>query len=342
MTTPRIVITMGDPCGIGPEVLAKALATPEVWGWCRPLVVGSAAVMREALTLAGAPLRVAAVEEPPEDGREPGTVAVLDPGNLSPGRITQGKVSAEAGRASMEWVHQAARLCLSGAADALVTAPINKEACNLAGYQEIGHMEVLQELTGASDVATMLMTGPLRVVHLTTHRSLRLACNYVTKENVLGKLGLTHDSFGQWGLPGPRIGVAALNPHGSDGGLLGDEEAGHIAPAVQEAQGRGIAATGPIPADIVFTQAIEGKFDVVLAMYHDQGHIPIKVHDFHHSVSVNLGLPLVRTSVDHGTAFDIAGKGVANHVSMLEALRLAAGLASGDGLLRLPAWPLKE
>jgi 4-hydroxythreonine-4-phosphate dehydrogenase len=178
----------------------------------------------------------------------------------------------------------------------------------------------------------MLMSGRLRVVHLTTHRSLRRACDYVTRENVLAKLELTYRSFQAWGFERPRIGVAALNPHASDGGLLGDEEK-QIAPAVAEARRKGIDATGPVPADVVFHQAIKGKYDVVLAMYHDQGHIPVKVYGFERSISVNLGLPFIRTSVDHGTAFDIAGKGVADATSMLEAIKVAVGLASGMGLV---------
>ena len=204
----------------------------------------------------------------------------------------------------------------------------------MAGYQEIGHMELLQSMTGSTNVATMLMTGGLRVVHLTTHRSLRLACDAVTRENVLVKIRLTHDYFRQYGFPTPRIGVAALNPHASDGGLLGDEEATAIQPAVTDARAGAIDATGPVPADTVFHQAINGKYDAVLCMYHDQGHIPIKVYGFEHSVSVNLGLPLIRTSVDHGTAFDIAGQGIAQAVSMVEAIKLAAHLASGHGLPR--------
>ena len=179
----------------------------------------------------------------------------------------------------------------------------------------------------------MLMARQLRVVHLTTHRSLRIACDYVTKDNVLAKTVLTDEHFKKWGFESPRIGVAALNPHASDGGLLGDEEAKQIGPAVEEARAMGIDATGPVPADTIFTQAIDGKYDVVLCMYHDQGHIPIKVHDWAKSVSVNLGLPFIRTSVDHGTAFDIAGKGIADHESMLESIRVAVSLVS-DG--RLP------
>ena len=193
-------------------------------------------------------------------------------------------------------------------------------------------MEIFQRQSGATEVATMLMADTLRVVHLTTHRSVRIACDYVTRENVLAKVVLTHENFINWGFPNPRIGVAALNPHASDGGLLGDEEAKQIAPAVQDARDRGIDVVGPVPADTIFNQAIDGKFDAVLAMYHDQGHIPIKVHNWARSVSVNLGLPYIRTSVDHGTAFDIAGKGIADHESIMEAIEVAVDLVSDSKL----------
>ena len=198
----------------------------------------------------------------------------------------------------------------------------------MAGYHEVGHMEIFQRQTNATEVATMLMARRLRVVHLTTHRSLRIACDYVTKENVLEKIKLTDKHFRLWGFPEPRIGVAALNPHSSDGGLLGDEEQQQIEPAVASARSLGINAIGPVPADTVFVQAIDGEYDVVLAMYHDQGHIPIKVHDWARSVSVNLGLPFTRTSVDHGTAYDIAGKGMADPVSMVEAIKTAVAVVS--------------
>ncbi|MCZ6535790.1 MAG: 4-hydroxythreonine-4-phosphate dehydrogenase PdxA, partial [Chloroflexi bacterium] len=258
----------------------------------------------------------------------------VDPHNLNPEDITVGQISPACGKAAMEWVTTAAKLAMAGKVQALATAPINKEAARLAGYKAIGHMELLQEVSGTEKVATMLMSGSLRVVHLTTHRSLRVACEYVTKERVQSMLELTHRSFREWGMPHPRIAAAALNPHASDGGLLGAEEAEAIGPAVEEAQRHGIDARGPVPADIVFHQAIKGAYDVVLAMYHDQGHIPIKVYGFEQSVSVNLGLPFVRTSVDHGTAFDIAGKGVADHTSMVETIRLASALCTGKGLSR--------
>jgi len=334
---PIIAITIGDPCGIGPEVVAKALVMPEVREMCQPLVVGNVQVMRDAFDSLGARDRTFEVREvqgPGDIASSPEVISVLDPHNLNPEDIVIGEASAAAGRASMEWVELAAQLCLSGDAQGMATAPLNKAAAALAGYKEIGHSELLQSLTQAPQVATMLMSGTLRVVHLTTHRSLREACNAVTRDNVLAKVKLTHDYFVEWGFPQPRIGVAALNPHASDGGLVGDEEATAIEPAVADARALGIEATGPVPADTVFTQAIDGMYDVVLCMYHDQGHIPVKVYGFEESVSVNLGLPLVRTSVDHGTAFDIAGKGVAQATSMVEAVKLAAALASGRGLPR--------
>ena len=323
---------MGDPAGIGAEVTAKALQDDWVYEKCRPFVVGSAAAMSAALDLIGADGRANAVHDLADVSGRRGAIDVLDLENLDFSQIEYGAVSADAGRASVEWILRAGELAASGQVAAIATAPINKEACSLAGHKDIGHMEIFQRQTQAPNVATMLMARSLRVVHLTTHRSLRVACDYVTRENVLGKIELTDRCFREWGFAAPRIGVAALNPHASDGGLLGDEEAEQIAPAVQDARRGGVDATGPIPADTVFNQAIDGGFDAVIAMYHDQGHIPIKVHDWAKSVSVNLGLPFVRTSVDHGTAFDIAGEGVADAESMLESIRVAVSLASDSVL----------
>lgn len=214
----------------------------------------------------------------------------------------------------------------------MVTAPVNKDAFQRAGITDTGHQEVLARISGATNVKTMLVSGALRCMHLSTHKSLAEACRYVTKENVLAAIEMTHEHFVRWGFARPRIAVAALNPHASDNGLIGREELDEIAPAVAEARARGVDATGPVPADSVFNAAIAGKYDVVVVMYHDQGHIPIKVHGFEQSVSVNLGLPFVRTSVDHGTAFDIAGRGVADETSMVEAVKLAVALATGAGL----------
>jgi 4-hydroxythreonine-4-phosphate dehydrogenase len=329
---PFLAITMGDPAGIGPEVTAKALLKEEIYEKCRPFVVGSAVAMNDALMLIKAEIPARVAHSLEDVKGEPGHIDVLDMENLDYSKVQYGKVSAAAGKASVEWILRAGELAASGQVQAIATAPINKEACKLAGYEQIGHMEIFQKQTNAKQVATMLMARGLRVVHLTTHRSLRIACDYVTKDNVLAKIQLTDQCFKEWGFPNPRIGVAALNPHASDGGLIGDEEEKQIAPAVAAARAMGIDATGPVPSDSIFPQAINSKYDAVLAMYHDQGHIPIKVHDWARSVSVNLGLPFIRTSVDHGTAFDIAGKGIADHESMLESIRVAVSLVSQSKL----------
>ncbi len=329
---PLVAITMGDAAGIGAEVTAKALQDDWVYEKCKPFVIGSAAAMDAALRLieAGGSARV--VHDVADVAGRRDEIDVLDMEALDFSQIEYGAVSPLAGEASVEWILRAGELAASGKIAAIATAPINKEACAAAGHRDIGHMEIFQRQTGSSNVATMLMARNLRVVHLTTHRSLRVACDYVTVDNVLGKIELTDACFRDWGFDSPRIGVAALNPHASDGGLIGDEEATQIAPAVELARERGIDATGPVPADTVFNQAIDGKFDAVIAMYHDQGHIPIKVYDWAKSVSVNLGLPFIRTSVDHGTAFDIAGKGIADAESMAESIRVAVSLAS-DSIL---------
>ena len=329
---PAIAITMGDPCGIGPEVVVKAMADPRVYETCRPLVVGNVYAMEQAVSLTGATMTVKEATDPTQSGMEPGVIEVVDVHNLNSEDITVGEINPTCGKAAMEWVTRAGELAMEGVVDALATAPLNKEAASLAGYKSIGHMELLQELSKTKLVATMLMAKNLRVVHLSTHRSLSLACELVKKDRILDYLRLTHESFIRYGFEKPRIGTAALNPHGSDGGLLGDEERLEITPAIEAAQSEGIEATGPVPADIVFHQAIQGQYDAVLCMYHDQGHIPVKVYGFEESITANLGLPFVRTSVDHGTAFDIAGQGIASHESMLESIRLAVALAEGNAL----------
>ena len=326
---PLIAITMGDPAGIGPEVVVKALGAPRLRGRAVPIVVGDARVIRQAAELVRTDRPVRPIAEPGDADPEGRTIDVLDLRNADPSAIAPGRVSAAAGRASMEAIERAAELTLAGRVAAVVTAPINKEATKAAGYEDVGHLEYFARVTGAREYATMLVAGRLRVVHLTTHYSLRRACELVTRDRVLGKLRLTHRSFEAWGLRRPKIVAAALNPHAGEGGLFGDEEGREIAPAVEAARAEGIDAHGPYPADSIFNRAIAGEFDVVLAMYHDQGHIPIKVHGFAESVSVALGLPMVRTSVDHGTAFDIAGKGVADETSMVEAIDVAVRIAEG-------------
>lgn len=308
---------MGDPSGVGPEVIAKALAKPELRELAELSVIGSTALLFETwsrLGLEGAPPQITEIAGAPG------------------GPFPVGRLSVESARAAHAWVEHAARMCLSGEADGMVTAPVNKEAFQLAGIGDTGHQEVLARLSSATNVKTMLVSGRLRCMHLSTHKSLAEACRYVTKANVLTAIEMTHEHFVRWGFAKPRIAVAALNPHASDNGLIGREELDEIAPAVHAARAEGIEAVGPIPADSVFNAAIAGKHDVVVVMYHDQGHIPIKVHGFEQSISVNLGLPILRTSVDHGTAFDIAGKGIADETSMVEAVKLAVALATGAGL----------
>ena len=326
---PVVVVTMGDPCGIGPEVIAKALSEGHIQNHCRPIVLGNTEALKEAVTVSDLEISVCEISNVENYINSDNVISIIDPNNIEFKDVTPGYLSPACGKASMEWVELAANLIMSGKAHALATAPINKEAAKSGGYKSIGHMELLQELSSAKNVATMLVTGTLNVVHLTTHHSLRIACDYVTKERVLSMIQLTHESFQEWGMPRPRIGTAALNPHAGDGGLLGKEEYESILPAIKQARLTGIDVYGPVPADIIFHQAIGGKYDVVLAMYHDQGHIAIKVHGFEESISVNLGLPFVRTSVDHGTAFDIAGKGIANHISMTKAINLAANMYRG-------------
>ncbi len=308
---------MGDPSGVGPEVVAKALALPAVRELADTSVIGSTAVLFETWQRLGL------------DAAPPPTIELS---GVPGGPFPVGELSVDSARAAHAWVERAARMCLAGEVDAMVTAPINKEAFQLAGITDTGHQEVLQRLSGAGHVITMLVSGQLRCMHLSTHKSLAEACKYVTRANVLRAIEMTHEHFVRWGFERPRIAVAALNPHASDNGLIGREELDEIAPAVADSQAKGIDASGPHPADSVFNAAIAGKYDVVVVMYHDQGHIAIKVHGFEQSISVNLGLPFVRTSVDHGTAFDIAGKGIADETSMVEAIKLAVGLATGTGL----------
>ena len=324
---PIIAITMGDPAGIGPEITAKALAREEVQSCCRPLLVGDAALMAEAIALVSAPLELNSITDPADAQFDPGRPDIIDLGNIDSATLKRGEVSAEAGRASVDYIKRAVEIVMAGQADAIVTGPINKAALKTAGIPYIGHTELLADLTGEQRVTTMLATTGLRVVHVTRHIPFKDIAKHITRDNILETMRLTDSGLMLMGLPKPHLAVAALNPHGGDEGLMGNEEIEEIAPAVEAAKAEGILASGPIPADSVFFRAIRGEFDVVVCMYHDQGHIPIKTHGFEQSVTVTLGLPIVRTSVDHGTAFDIAWQGIAREVSQVEAIRLAARMA---------------
>jgi len=326
---PIVAITMGDPAGIGPEIIVKALLSRQIHALCRPLVIGDGTTLAATIKLLDNPLKLRPVEEIDEVQGKYGVIDFLDMHKLDRQEVIMGRVSAACGKAAMGYIARAAELARRGKVRAMVTAPINKEAVKQAGYGDTGHLEFLARINHAVEYATMLVSGNLRVVHLTTHHSLQDAVKLVTRERILARLKLTDGSFRKWGIAKPRIAVAALNPHGGEGGLFGTEEIEQIIPAVAAARNLGIDARGPFPADSVFNRAIGGEFDAVLALYHDQGHIAVKVHGFENSVSVALGLPFIRTSVDHGTAFDIAGKGIASSRSLEEAIKTAVSLVQG-------------
>jgi 4-hydroxythreonine-4-phosphate dehydrogenase len=327
--TPIIAISMGDPAGVGPEVTAQALALTEVWNCCRPITVGTASVLARAAELVGTGQAFHVISDPGQARFDPQVPDVLDLTEPDVSGVAPGQVSAIAGQASVNYVERAVQLVQHGYAHGVCTGPINKTALKAAGIPHIGHTELLGELLDEQHVTTMLATTGLRVVHVTRHVGLGEVAALITRDRVLDTTRLTDAGLRQMGISAPRIAVAALNPHGGDNGLMGNEELVAIGPAVEAARTEGIDANGPIPADSVFFRAIRGEFDVVVAMYHDQGHIPIKTHGFERSVTVTLGLPIVRTSVDHGTAFDIAWQGIASAESLVEALSLAAQLAVG-------------
>ena len=326
---PLLGITIGDVCGSGPEIVTKALARSEVQAICRPLVIGDAAVLRQAYRITGAPGRVRAVGSVAEAAFEPGVVDVLDLKNIDLAKLTYGRVNPMAGRAAYEYVAKAVELALKGEIEAIVTSALNKEALNLAGYHYAGHTEILRELCGVEDVAMMLVSHNLRVAHVSTHVPLREAIERVRKSRIVRVAELTRQALLELGIEEPRLAVAALNPHAGEGGLFGHEEMREIAPAVEELRGRGWDVTGPVPADSVYWRALQGQFDAVIAMYHDQGHIPIKVLGLFEGVNVTLGLPIIRTSVDHGTNFGKAGKGTADPTSLIEAIKLAVRFVEG-------------
>ncbi len=322
-----IAITLGDPAGIGPEVAAKVMAKVEPrTPW---LLVGAPWSLEDGARVASVDLPEIAVVDRATAMNGRG-VALLDVGISRPADFRYGEVQAACGEIAVNAVQRSAKACLAGELAAMVTCPLNKEAIHAAGYvDDLGHQEILARLSGAEGTATMLMTPGLKVAHLSTHKSLIEAARYVTRETVVRKLELIDSTLGRWGIGTPRIAVAALNPHGGEGGILGREEIEELTPAVVDARALGIDATGPIPSDSVFNRAISGEFDVVLALYHDQGHIAIKVHNFHESTTATLGIPFVRTSVDHGTAFDIAGQGLANEQGLITAIQTAEQIVQG-------------
>jgi len=327
MTRPTIAITMGDPAGIGPEVIMKALAQEATRAICNPLVIGDANRLRKAGRLVGAPVVVDALGDARQADFSGTAVQCLDL-KLVPDDLPFGQVSAAAGEVAYRCIEKAVEVVQAGDAQAICTAPLSKEALHAAGHKYPGHTELLAHLTGTPEVSMMLVSSKLRVIHVTTHIGLLDAIEKIEPGLVERVISRGHDVLIRAGIANPKIGVCAINPHAGENGLFGrGEEASKIAPAIAACQRRGWDVRGPLPADTLFFLAGRGDYDMVVAMYHDQGHGPIKVLGLEAGVNITVGLPVIRTSVDHGTAFDIAGKGVADERSLIEALRQAAALA---------------
>ncbi|WP_158888769.1 4-hydroxythreonine-4-phosphate dehydrogenase PdxA [Amycolatopsis anabasis] len=323
---PILGLTLGDPAGIGPEITARTLAEPESAELARGLAIGDAPVLRRALGVLGLDVEVNAIRELGQARFEPGVIDVLDLGIVT-ADLPWGEVSATAGKAAVAAIETATKLALDGEIAAVVTSPINKEAIWAAGSQHLGHTEMLGELTGSARFNTMFWVAGLKIFFATRHLSLRQAIDKITKPNIEHAIREAYTALEVFGTKAPTLAVAALNPHGGENGKFGDEEIVAIAPAVEAARADGLNVVGPIPADSVFHQGLQGRFDGVLSLYHDQGHIASKTYDFDGTVSVTVGLPILRTSVDHGTAFDIAGTGKASHGTMRAAFRAAVDLA---------------
>lgn len=329
---PVVGVTMGDPAGIGPEVTVKAIESIE--SIARPIVIGDAKCIETAIDIVDSDRVVLRLDHLDDVQTDTHSIPVLDLDIVD--EVTYGVVRAEYGRASLEYVERAIELALDGTIDAIVTAPINKQSTKLAGSDHAGHTGLLAEQTDTDAYAMMLIEDDLTVTHVCTHVPLRSVSDIVTTDSVLETIRVTNEALGELGAENPRIAVAGLNPHAGDGGLLGDEDDREIRPAIEQAQNEGIDVEGPASPDTVFVQAAAGDFDCVVAMYHDQGHIPIKMLGFSSGdavsgVNVTIGLPIIRTSVDHGTAFDIAGHGIASEQSMIDAIETAAVLAGERG-----------
>jgi 4-phospho-D-threonate 3-dehydrogenase / 4-phospho-D-erythronate 3-dehydrogenase len=323
---PCIAVTMGDAAGIGPEIIVKALADPAATERCIPVVLGDASVLGRAMEITGVHLPMRPLARPADAQGEPGRIELIDHHRLDGTTHRWGEVSAANGAAAVHYTQEAGRLALAGEVEAIVSAPLNKQAMHAAGHRYEGHTEILGELTGTRP-AMLLLLGSLRVMLVTNHMALRAVCDFVRKDRVLDRLVLADAALRDMGIAHPRLAVAGLNPHASESGAFGREEQDEIIPAIAAARARGIGAEGPFPADTVFLKARDGAYDLTLALYHDQGLMAVKLVGFGRVVTLLIGLPLIRTSTGHGTAFDIAGKNLADHRNLLEAIRVAAEVA---------------
>ena len=323
---PTLALTLGDPAGIGPEIMAKALAEGSAYDALIPVTIGDHGVLAQAINGCGLELRLRRIEHPSDARGERGVVDLIDLANVAEVRF--GEIVADQGRAALEWIGRACALARDGSVDGIVTGPINKQAAKAGGLRFPGHTELLADLLGADpdDVYTMFVVGPLRIFFLTRHLALRAAIDALEEDRVHAAIVRVGELLGELGVASPRVALAALNPHAGEHGMMGDEEGRILEPAVARARADGVDVVGPVPADAVFHQGHEGRFDGVIALYHDQGHIASKTLDFFGTVSATLGLPVVRTSVDHGTAYDLAGRWEADARGQVAALRVAAEL----------------
>jgi 4-hydroxythreonine-4-phosphate dehydrogenase len=318
----KIAITMGDPGGVGPEIILKALCSSEVRNCCAPVVVGDSIVIKEALDLLNLPIKLKIIKSPDESKPTKGSIELIDLGMIK--KFTKNKPTAEAGRACVSYIKRAVELVISKQVDGIVTAPISKEALKMAAFKWPGHTEMLADLTNTKDYAMMLTGEPLRVILVTIHTALKNVPGLITRQKILKTIRLAKKACNMLGIKNPIIAVAGLNPHAGEAGIFGNEEIKKIIPAVKEAVKEGVPVSGPYPPDTVFHKAYKGDIDIVVCMYHDQGLIPLKMIAFDKGINVTVGLPFIRTSPDHGTAYDIAWKGIANPSSMIEAIKLAA------------------
>ena len=338
MKKPLIGITQGDPAGIGAEIAVKALLREEIRRICRPILIGDRACVQDALRFCALTADLSLWQPPAEPAADARTISLLNLDLLPPNYRQYGRVSAEAGDCAFRYIRKAIDLALAGVLQAIVTGPINKESLHLAGYPYAGHTEIFADLTATKDYGMLLTSPSLRVIHVTTHVSMRQACDLITTERVCRTIRLAAQACRLLGIDAPRIGVAGFNVHSSENGLFGSEEADAIIPAILLARRDGLTVAGPVSPDTVFVRALAGEFDIVVAMYHDQGHIPLKLTGFKidpetgkigriNGVNTTVGLPVIRTSVDHGTAFDLAGRGVAHEDSLVDAIKMAVLIA---------------
>ncbi len=324
---PILAVTLGDPAGTGPELITKAFAQPDVLAVCRPVVIGDAGVLRAAASITGAKQPVRIVNSPREAG-DGTTLDVVDLANVDLDTFTRGKVSAPCGQAAYEAIKRSVELTLAGESHAIVTSALNKAALHAAGHHYDGHTELLSELCGKPKVTMMLVADKLRVCHVSTHVSLREAIERVKPERIVSVIKIARAGVQELGIADPHIAVAGLNPHAGEGGIFGDEEIKFIAPAIEQAKALGFRVSGPYAGDTVFFRTLQGQFDCAIAMYHDQGHVAAKMLGIWLGVNVTLGLPIIRTSVEHGTDFDNAGTGRGDPRSLVAAIKLAATMAS--------------